>query len=183
MPFRYLIFLVCIVAAPAFAQTAGDVFADGPDNAKIHKSGFVCPLYVGAFERDAVGRADIDTAADFCSYAALDGVYGTITLTPLSGAYDPKSSMAQDFIEQEQTGGHKIAEGDTKVGEGATVYTRIYETAKLEDLHYRVLFAGAAVNGWAVEATIEYADPRDTPEEKQFLDAVYEAARKEIEQK
>jgi hypothetical protein len=174
-----IILFVALLAAPAFAQTAGDVFSDGPADAKVHKSGFVCPLHMGTFERDAVGQSDIATGADFCSYAALDGVYGTITLMPVTGTYDPKASMAQDFTEQEQTGGHKIAEGDTKLG-GTTVYTRTYETAKLEDLHYRVQFSGTAINGWAVEVTTEYADPRDTPEEKEFLDAVYAAAPKEI---
>jgi hypothetical protein len=170
------------LAAPALAQTVtppADVFTNGPADAKVHKSGFVCPLHMGTFERDAVGQADIDTAADFCSYAALDGVYGTITLMPITGPYDPKASMAQDFTEQEQTGSHKIAEGDAKLG-GMTVYTRTYETSKLEDLHYRVQFSGAAINGWAVEVTTEYADPRDTPEEKDFLAAVYAAAPKEI---
>jgi hypothetical protein len=168
-----------LLATPVLAQTGGDVFTDGADNAKVHKSGFVCPLHMATFERDAAGQSDIDTAADFCSYAALDGVYGTIKLIPLTGVYDPKASMVQDFTEQEQTGSHKISEGDVKLG-GSTVYARTYETSKLEDLHYRVTFAGAGLNGWAVEVTTEFADPRDTPEQKDFLDAVYEAAAKEI---
>jgi hypothetical protein len=171
------------LAAPALAQTpppALDVFTDGPGNAKVHKSGFVCPLHMGDFERDAVGEADPQVGADFCAYAALDGVYGTITLIPVTGTYDPKASMAANFNEQEQTGSHKIAEGDEKVGAGETVYTRTYETSKLEDLHYRVTFAGEAVNGWAVEVTAEYADPRDTAEEKAFVSAVYDAAAKQI---
>lgn len=172
--------LAGLLAGPALAQnTAVDTFNDGADNAKVHKSGFVCPLHLGQFERDAAGQSDIDSGADFCSYAALDGVYGTITLIPLTGAYDPKTSMVQQFTEQEQTGGRKIAEGDVKLG-GSTVYARTYETSKLEDLHYRVTFAGAGLNGWAVEVTTEFADPRDTPEQKDFLDAVYEAATKEI---
>jgi hypothetical protein len=177
---RFSTVLVAILmVTPAFAQTAGDVFTDGADNAKVHKSGFVCPLRIGTFERDAAGQSDIDTGADFCSYAALDGVYGTITLMPVSGTYDPKAAMAQDFTEQEQTGGRKIAEGDVRVGQIA-VYTRTYETSKLEDLHYRVLFAGAQIGGWAVEVTAEFADPRDTPEEQQFVDTVYQAAAAEI---
>jgi hypothetical protein len=171
---------VALLATPALAQnTALDTFNDGADSAKVHKSGFVCPLHLGSFERDAAGQSDVETGADFCSYAALDGVYGTIKLIPLAGAYDPKTSMAQDFTEQEQTGSHKISEGDVKLG-GGTVYARTYETSKLEDLHYRVTFAGTGLNGWAVEVTTEFADPRDTPEQKDFLDAVYEAATKEI---
>jgi hypothetical protein len=169
-----------LLASPALAQnTALDTFNDGADNAKIHKSGFVCPLHLGQFERDAAGQSDIGSGADFCSYAALDGVYGTITLIPLTGTYDPKTSMAQQFTEQEQTGGRKISEGDVKLG-GSTVYARTYETSKLEDLHYRVTFAGAGLNGWAVEVTTEFADSRDTPEQKDFLDSVYSAAISEI---
>jgi len=42
------------------------------------------------------------------------------------------------------------------------------------------LFAGSAVKNWAVEATIEFADPRDTPQEKAFLDAVYKSALTQI---
>ena len=95
------------------------------------------------------------------------------------GAYDPKTSMVQDFNEQEQTGSHQIAEGIAPIA-GTPVYTRTYETSKLEDLHYRVLFAGVGINGWAVEVTTEFADPRDTPEQQQFLASVYDAARKEI---
>jgi hypothetical protein len=175
----FMALFAALLVSPAIAQTAGDVFTDGKDDARIHKSGFVCPLRIGTFERDAAGQSDIDTGADFCSYAALDGVYGTITLIPLTGTYDPRTSMVQQFTEQEQTGGRKIAEGDVKLG-GQTVYARTYETSKLEDLHYRVTFAGEGINGWAVEVTTEFADPRDTPEQKDFLDAVYEAATKEI---
>jgi hypothetical protein len=172
--------LILGLSTPALAQnTAADVFADGKDGAKVHvASSFVCPLRIGLFERDAVGQSDIDTGADFCAYSALDGVYGTITLIPLAGAYDAKASLAQDFAETEQTGGQKISEG-TAPG-ALSIYTRAYETAKLEDLHYRVLFAGAVVGRWAVEATIEFADPRDTPQQRQFLAAVYQAAQNEI---
>lgn len=168
-----------VLSTPALAQnTAADTFADGKDGAKVHvASGLICPLKIGLFERDAVGVSDSETGADFCAYSALDGVYGTITLTPLAGAYDAKISLAQQFTEQEQTGGKQIGEGPATA---LSVYTRTYETAKLEDLHYRVLFAGAAMGKWAVEATIEFADPRDTPQEKLFLDAVYKAAQSEI---
>jgi hypothetical protein len=36
------------------------------------------------------------------------------------------------------------------------------------------------VKNWAVETTIEYADPRDTAEKTTFLNAVYESAMAEI---
>jgi len=173
------------VAPMVHAQSApGDAFADGKDGAKVHKaSGFVCPAKIGLFERDAVGDADPETQTDFCAYSVLNGVYGTIKLTPLTGAYDPKASMAADFTEQEGTGGKQISEkpevlpGD---GEPLSVYARTYKTSKLEELHYRVLFTGAALKNWAVEATIEYADPRDTPLEQDFLRAIYDAAQSQI---
>jgi hypothetical protein len=180
-------FLCLLLASPAHAQDPGvDAFADGKDGAKLHSaSGYSCPAKIGLFERDAVGEADPKSGSDFCAYSALDGVYGTITLTPLSAPYDAKSSLAPGFIEQEGTGGRRIAETTaslvTKPGTPPLlVYTRTYETAKLEDLHYRVLFTGAQFKNWAVEATIEYADPRDTPVEDQFFRVVYAAAQSEI---
>jgi hypothetical protein len=175
--------LLVIVAAPALAQDlTADAFTDGPNGAKVHvASGFVCPATIGHFERDAVGQSDVDTGADFCSYAALDGVYGTIRLTPLSGAYDPKVSLVQDFVEQEGTGGKRISENTVKVaGAPLAVFTRTYETAKLEDLHYHVLFAGSAVQNWAVEAIIEYASPREDAQAQDFLNAVYSGAQGQI---
>ena len=67
------------------AEVAGDTFADGADGAKVHvASGFVCPAKIGAFERDAVGESDPEAGADFCAYAALDGVYGTIRLVSVA---------------------------------------------------------------------------------------------------
>jgi hypothetical protein len=175
---------------PASAQTvAGDTFADGANGAKVHMaSGFVCPAKIGTFERDAVGESDPETGADFCAYGALDGVYGTIKLVPLHGAYDAKQSLAGDFAEQEGTGGRETGEAEARLAAtpGAAplaVYTRTYETSKLEDLHYRVLFTGAAVKGWAIEATIEFAEPRDVADEQQFLRAVYAAAQSEIRAK
>lgn len=177
-------FLLC---APAAAQTvAGDAFADAKDGGKKHiASGFICPAKIGLFERDAVGESNPETGEDFCAYAALDGVYGTIKLMPLHGDYDARAAFAADFAEQEGTGGKKISEGNVTIkgdsrDPASTVYTRGYVTAQLEDLHYRVLFAGAAVKSWAVEAVIEYAEPRDTPEQKEFLQAVYAAAQSEI---
>jgi hypothetical protein len=171
-----------LLAAPAFAQPA-DTFTDGKDDAKIHKSGFVCPAKIGAFERDAAGENDVETGTDICSYAALDGVYGTIQLTPVTGTYDAKASLAPAFTEQEDTGGKMIGEGPLTLGGKSApviVFQRTYRTARAEALEYRILFAGAQVGNWAVEATVEYADPRNTPAEKDFLDAVYTAAKKDI---
>jgi len=178
---------IALTAPAADAQVvAGDVFTDGKDGAKVHAaSGFVCPAKIGLFERDAVGESDPESHADFCAYSALDGVYGTIKLSPVVGNYDPKQSLAADFAEQEATGGKKIAESDVSLSTNAkaaplAVFTRSYETARLEDLHYRVLFSGVAVKSWAVEATIEFAEPRDTKFEQEFLQAVYAAAQSQI---
>jgi hypothetical protein len=173
-------------AVTASAQVvAGDPFADGNDGAKRHiASGFTCPLKIGPFRRDAVGESDPESHSDFCAYYAQDGVYGTIKLLPVSGTYDPKESLAADFGQQEATGGKEIDENAAGlVGSSAMqlpVYTRSYETSKLEELHYRVLFAGAAINGWAVETTVEFAEPRDVTVERTFLQAVYDSARSEI---
>src|ERR1700749_2822856 len=102
--------LATLLATPALAQTA-DPFADGKDGAKIHSaSGFVCPAKIGSFERDAADENDVQTGADICSYAALDGVYGTIIIAPLTGPYDAANALAPSFVEQEGTGGKKIAE-------------------------------------------------------------------------
>ncbi len=168
--------LVALIASPALAQNSGDVFTDGANNAKVHAaSGFVCPTKIGLFQRDAVGERDPKTSADFCSYSALDGVYGTITLTPLSGPYDPKTALVPEFQEQEATGGKVIGEATGRFG-GAAVYTRSYGTSNLGDTRYRVQFAASAVGQWAVQVTTEYASPRDDAVKQDFLDAVYDEA-------
>jgi hypothetical protein len=172
-------------ATPALAQTA-DPFADGKDGAKVHTaSGFVCPAMIGPFERDAADENDVQTGANICSYSALDGVYGTIVLAPLTGPYDAANALAPAFVEQEGTGGKKIAEGTITLGPKSaplTIYTRSYRTARAESLEYRIAFTGAAVKNWAVQATVEYADPRDTALEQEFLGAVYADALKNITQ-
>jgi hypothetical protein len=176
---RFLAFLA--LTAPALAQQSSDVFTDGLNGAKIHAaSGFVCPGRIGLFERDAVGERDPKAGADFCAYSALDGVYGTIVLTPLSGPYDPKTALVPEFLELEATGGRMLAERPAKLGGASGVYTRSYETTSLEDLHYRVLFAASAVGNWAVQVTMEYASPRDDALEQDFLNAVYAQAVKKI---
>jgi hypothetical protein len=176
-----------LLSWPVAAQTvAGDQFSDGANGAKVHvASGFVCPAKIGIFERDAVGETNPQTGVDFCAYSALDGIYGTITLVPLQGTYDPKQSLAGDFAEQLGTGGKEIAEGTESISMGSqspplSVYTRSYETAKLEELHYRVTYTGAVIGNWAVQTTLEYAEPRDTNEAQQLLRAVYAGAESEI---
>ncbi len=169
----------------AAAQDASGEFSDGANDAKVHvASHFVCPRIVGHFERDAVGEADPETSADFCSYSARDGVYATITLKPAGTGYDAAQSLASDFAVQENTGGKKVAEAvlkyPAKSGPPLSVYTRSYETTALEELHYRVLYSGAAIGAWAVEVTLEFADPRDNADERDFLDAVYRAALAEM---
>jgi len=179
--------LGALTAAPA-QTVAGDQFADGANGAKVHvASGIVCPSKIGPFERDAVGETNPETGADFCAYSALDGVYGTITLLPLHGTYVPKQSLADDFAEQGGTGGKQTSEGTVSIATGGhsqppDVYMRSYETAKLEDLHYRVTYTGAAIGNRAVETTLEYAEPRGTNEMQQFLRTVYAAAARAIGQ-
>jgi hypothetical protein len=173
--------LLCL-AAPAAAQTTDiDTFKDtGTDQAKVHAaSGFVCPQFIGHFERDAYGERDPSLGSDFCAYSAIDGVYGTITLTPLKTAYDPKTALAPEFAEQEGIGGKLIGERTMTIGGGATpisVYSRTYETAALETLHYRILFSTGTIGTWAVEATVEFATPRDDDKQRDFLNAVYTEA-------
>jgi hypothetical protein len=181
--FGFRVSILCLTAllpAPALAQAAGDVFADAANSAKVHAaSGFVCPLQIGHFERDAVGERDPSQETDFCAYSALDGVYGTIVLAPLKGPYDPKAALVPAFQEQEGTGGRMIREAPAKIG-GANVYTRLYETINLGDAHYRALFAAGAVGQWAVQVTMEYASPRDDAVESEFLNAVYAQALKKL---
>jgi hypothetical protein len=184
MRFAVGIALFCMTASAAFAQSTPDAFKDGPGYAKIHiASGFVCPASIGPFERDAAGENDVQTGSDICSYAALDGVYGTVVLTPLTGPYDPKASLASQFVQQEETGGKQIAEKPlTLAGKAAPlhIFSRAYRTARAESLEYRILFTGTQIGNWAVEVTMEYADPRDTAAETQFLNAIYGAAAKDI---
>lgn len=177
--------ILCAVlfAGAAHAQSAGvDVFTDGKDDAKVHTgSGFVCPHTIGPFVRDAASETDPERQTVSCSYSTQDGVYGIVTLVPLHDGYDPKASLAPQFEQQQATGGKMVWQGTVKIGKPPlAIYSRIYQTAKLEELKYSVLFSGSVVKNWAVETTIEYADPRDTPEKTIFLNAVYEAALAEI---
>jgi hypothetical protein len=178
--FQLVLATLALAVSPALAQTTDiDAFKDGPDEAKVHTSGFSCPQFIGHFERDAYGERDPSTGADFCAYSAIDGVYGTITLTPLKGPYDAKAALAPEFTEQEGIGGKVIGQSTINIGGGATpisVYSRTYETAALETLHYRILFSTGTVGTWAVEATVEFATPRDDEKQRDFLNAVYTEA-------
>jgi hypothetical protein len=170
-----------LALSPALAQTTNiDAFKDSADEAKVHSaSGFVCPLFIGHFERDAFGERAPMQGSDFCAYSALDGVYGTITLTPLRAAYDPKTALQQEFTEQEGIGGKIVGESTVKLGGGTapiSVYSRTYETAALETLHYRIMFSTGTIGNWSVEATVEFATPRDDEKLKDFLNAVYTEA-------
>ncbi|HEY1711073.1 MAG TPA: hypothetical protein VGG10_22600 [Rhizomicrobium sp.] len=168
------------LSTAARAQDLGSGFSDTGNGGKLHvASHFLCPDKIGLFERDAVGEKDADSGADFCAYSALDGTYGTITLSKLSGAYDAKAALVSDFAEQEGIGAQKLGEATVKAGP-LPVYTRTYETSKIESMHYSILFSGAAVGDWVVETTIEYANPRDNAAEKEFLDTVYADALKQI---
>ncbi len=170
-----------LAISPVAAQTTNiDAFKDGADEAKVHSaSGFVCPLFIGHFERDAYGERAPMLGSDFCVYSSRDGVYGTITLTPLKAAYDPKTALIPEFTEQEGIGGKIVGESTVHIGGGATpisVYSRTYETAALETLHYRIMFSGGTVGSWAVEATVEFATPRDDEKLRDFVNAVYTEA-------
>jgi hypothetical protein len=183
---RIALAAAALATAPALAQTTDiDAFKNGPgpDDAKVHTaSGFVCPVFIGHFERNAFGERDPEIGSSFCAYSALNGVYGTITLTPLKGPYDPKASLADAFTQQEGTGGKKVDERMVPLG-GKTplqVYTRTYETAALESDRYRILFAGGTVGAWAIEATVEFDTPRDDQAERDFLNAVYAEALSHI---
>jgi hypothetical protein len=181
---RVLLAAFALSLTPALGQTTDiDTFKDGPDEAKVHVSGFVCPQFIGHFERDAYGERDPSLGSDFCVYSARDGVYGTVTLTPLKAAYDPKTALVPEFTEQEGIGGKMVGEKTVALGGGKTpisAYQRTYETAALETLHYRILFSGGTIGNWALEATVEFATPRDDDSEREFLEAVYAEALKHI---
>lgn len=175
-----LALLVLAYASQAFAQ---EEFSDARGE-KLHvASGFVCPAKIATFERDAVGERDPQTGSVYCAYSKLDGLYGTIVLKPLRAPYDARSSLAGAFEETQSTGGRMIGDQTMRLASHSApldVYVRTYETARLSEAHYRVLFTGAAIGNWAVELTVEYADPRDTDAQKEFLSAVYSAAVAQI---
>ena len=71
--FRLALAALALAASPALAQTTDiDTFKDGPDEAKVHAaSGFVCPQFIGHFERDAYGERDPSIGSDFCAYSPV----------------------------------------------------------------------------------------------------------------
>lgn len=181
---RVALAALCLASAPAAAAPpvldASAVFRDGPNGEKIHiASGFVCPVHVGRFVRDAVGERDLATHTDFCSYYGFDGVYGTLTIGPQTGAYDPLQSLAPKFEQEEAIAAKQVAQGTLAFAAKPAplaVFSRAYETSHLETLHYRIAFTGAAVSGWVVETATEYAEPRDNAVQQAFLNWVYGSA-------
>ncbi len=169
--------LLLLAAAPALAQEGG--FADGPNGAATHASGFVCPLKIDTFERDATGLRDAGTGADYCAYSALSGVYGTVIIMALPSPFDPKNVLAPEFRVQEGTDGHLISEAMQKIA-AIPVYTRVYETARLQSRQYRTLYASTAVGAWSIVAIVEYAHPQDQDLASTFLSAIYGEAVKDI---
>lgn len=183
-PLSLVLSVMAFACAAVAADDDVDGFAEGPNGAVVHSaSGFVCPLKVGGFERDAAGQRDPDSNADYCAYSALSGVYGTIIIMPLPASFDPKDTLKGEFAVQEGTGGTVLGETVQTVGAGGAalpVYMRTYETARLESLRYRTLFANAAVGAWSVAVILEYAHPRDSELQTGFLTAVYAAAQRQI---
>jgi hypothetical protein len=166
-----------LAVAPALAQEGG--FGDGPNGAAIHTSGFVCPPKVGTFERDATGLRDAESGADYCAYSGLSGVYGTVIIRTLPSPFDPKNVLAPEFRVQEGTDGHLIGEEMQRIA-AIPVYTRVYETARLQSRQYRTLYASTAVGAWSVVVIVEYAYPQDKDMASAFLAAIYGKAVKDI---
>ncbi len=166
-----------LAVAPALAQEGG--FGDGPNGAAIHTSGFVCPLKIGTFERDATGLRDVGSGADYCAYSALSGIYGTVIIMALPSPFDPKNVLAPEFRVQEGTDGHLIGEEMQRIAT-IPVYTRVYETARLQSRQYRTLYASGAVGAWSVAVIVEYAQPQDKAIASTFLTAIYGEAVKDI---
>ncbi|MGB8602262.1 MAG: hypothetical protein WCD42_08715 [Rhizomicrobium sp.] len=167
----------CVSMVPAFGFD--DVFEDVSGGAKRHVvSGFLCPVQIGHYDRDAVGVRDTARHADYCAYSARDGVYGTVVLSPLPHNFDPKALITPDIVLQEGAGSRMSAEGVYSLGpaKNLAVYTRTYDAARIEAMRYRVLLAVAAVGNWAVQVTVEYADPRDLETKNEFVNAIFDRA-------
>ena len=98
-----------------------------------------------------------------------------------AGGWDKLMQQLKERMEEQKKRHEKRHEkGNKAIGTGGTspisVYSRTYETAALETLHYRIQFASGTVGGWAVEATIEFATPRDDDKQRDFLNAVFTEA-------
>ncbi len=172
--------LALIGGAFANAHGATDAlgaFRDGPHDGRIARaSGFVCPDRVGPYIRDAAGQSGMSRKRVFCSYYALDGIYGTVRILPLAGKFDGPSLLAGQFSQEAGSGGRVVAQKSRSFHSASGplhVFTRTYETSHLENLHYRVSYASAPVLGWVVEVISEYASPRDDATKTVFLNWVY----------
>ena len=138
----------CLALSPAAAQTTNiDAFKDGADEAKVHSaSGFVCPLFIGHFERDAYGERDADAGLGLLRllrarrrlrHDHADAAEGGLRSQDGAGSRSSPSRKA--------SAARSSAKARCKIGGGTTpisVYTRTYETAALETLHYRIMFSG-----------------------------------------
>ncbi|GAA0552230.1 hypothetical protein GCM10008941_35230 [Rhizomicrobium palustre] len=175
---------LALLFAPALffsAASAEEAFTLREDGAVLHGgSGFVCPAKIGMFERDAFGSRE---EGDYCAYSALTGLYGTIIVKHRPALYDPPALLAPEFRKVESMGGRAVAETVQPVGpDGAAVpvFLRTYDMAKLDMLTYRTQLASAALGGWAVEAVVEYAYPRDKEDQTAFVTAVYGEAIRDM---
>ena len=152
-------------------------FRDGPHDGRIARaSGFVCPDRVGPYIRDAAGQTGVSQKKVFCSYYALDGIYGTVRILPLHGQFDGPGLLAGQFSQEAGSGGKVVAQKTfsfSAAGRMLSMFSRTYENSHLENLHYRVNYASAPVRGWVVEVISEYASPRDDATRTVFLDWVY----------
>ncbi|MDE2464542.1 MAG: hypothetical protein KGO02_12610 [Alphaproteobacteria bacterium] len=169
-----------LTGAAALAHDAPVIlgaFRNGDHDGRIAlASGFVCPERIGPYIRDAVGQSGPNEQAVFCSYYALDGIYGTVRILPLDGRFDGPASLASQFALQTGSGAKVVAQATATVaGKGTTpaVYSRTYETSRLETLHYRVRYSSAPVRGWVVQVISEYAAPRDDATRNLFLNWAY----------
>lgn len=170
--------LVSISLASAEGATlALGAFRDGPHDGRIARaSGFVCPDRIGPYIRDAAGQSGVSQQKVFCSYYALDGIYGTVRILPLDGSFDGPDLLAGQFSQEAGSGGRVVSQKPlsfTLDGKVLRVFSRTYETSHLENLHYRVRYASAPVRGWVVEVISEYASPRDDATRTIFLNWVY----------
>ncbi len=159
------------------ATVALGAFRDGPHDGRIARaSGFVCPDRIGPYIRDAAGQSSVSQKKVFCSYYALDGIYGTVRIQPLDGQFDGPGLLAGQFSQEAGSGGRVVSQKTLSfagAGKVLPVFSRTYETSHLENLHYRVSYASALVRGWVVEVISEYASPRDDATRTEFLKWVY----------
>ncbi len=179
---RLLVLWALALVSTALASARGatvalGAFRDGPHDGRIARaSGFVCPDRIGPYIRDAAGQSSVSQKRVFCSYYALDGIYGTVRILPLDGQFDGPGLLAGQFSQEAGSGGRVVAQKNLSfaaAGRVLPVFSRTYETSHLENLHYRVSYASAPIRGWVVEVISEYASPRDDATKTVFLDWVF----------